>query len=281
MLSGFLLAFREGLEAALIISIVLGVVIRLDRRRLVPSVWLGTASGAILSMVIAIALARPAWNLKVRAKKFLKPSQCCLLRVCSPGWFSWMQRNSVSLRSNLESKAEPGSGPLAGISDLLPGCSSRGCGIGAIPPRSWIRSRQPAGALWCAAWASCCCNHRGDLVPVLQPPRPAQVFSGHKYPLTALRSRVICHGDSRAHRASPVCLRWWSRFTTFPPSFRNPPPARHAAFHAFQLSPGALVNGSGSVLGLPGCNVHHPSTPEQARGFQPGNKKSSGYSPEP
>ena len=36
MFSGFVLAFREGLEAALIISIVLGVITRMERRHLIP-----------------------------------------------------------------------------------------------------------------------------------------------------------------------------------------------------------------------------------------------------
>ncbi len=58
MLSGFVLAFREGLEAALIISIVLGVITRLEKRQLIPAVWLGTAAGVALSLAIAFALVR-------------------------------------------------------------------------------------------------------------------------------------------------------------------------------------------------------------------------------
>jgi hypothetical protein len=45
MLSGFVLAFREGLEAALILSIVLGVVVKQDRRQLYPLYLVGRYGG--------------------------------------------------------------------------------------------------------------------------------------------------------------------------------------------------------------------------------------------
>ncbi len=110
MVSGFVLAFREGLEAVLIISIVLGVVIRLDRRRLVPSVWLGTASGAILSMVIAIALARAGLEFEGAREEVFEAVTMLLAAGVLTWMVLWMQRNSVSLRSNLESKLNQGQG---------------------------------------------------------------------------------------------------------------------------------------------------------------------------
>jgi high-affinity iron transporter len=64
MLSGFVLAFREGLEAALILSIVLGVVVKLDRRQLIPSVWLGAMAGMILSLFFAVFLFRAGLELE-------------------------------------------------------------------------------------------------------------------------------------------------------------------------------------------------------------------------
>ena len=56
MLSGFLLAVREGFEAVLVLSIVIGVLHKMGRRELVPSVWAGTASAIIGSLLIAVGL---------------------------------------------------------------------------------------------------------------------------------------------------------------------------------------------------------------------------------
>ena len=46
MLAGFLLALREGIEAALIISIVLGMLKKMNRYDRASVVWLGVA-GAV------------------------------------------------------------------------------------------------------------------------------------------------------------------------------------------------------------------------------------------
>ena len=57
MLPSFLLALREGMEAALIIGIVLGALRKLSRRDLAPAVWRGTISAALASLVAAVGLA--------------------------------------------------------------------------------------------------------------------------------------------------------------------------------------------------------------------------------
>ena len=47
MLSSYLLSLREGLEAALIIGIVLGALRQMQRRDLAPAVWAGTLSALV------------------------------------------------------------------------------------------------------------------------------------------------------------------------------------------------------------------------------------------
>jgi high-affinity iron transporter len=56
MLSGFLLAVREGFEAVLVLSIVIGVLHKMGRGELTPSVWAGTASAIFGSFCIAVGL---------------------------------------------------------------------------------------------------------------------------------------------------------------------------------------------------------------------------------
>jgi len=56
MVSTYLLSLREGLEAALIIGIVLGALRKIQRTELLPSLWLGVLSAVIVSVLSAILL---------------------------------------------------------------------------------------------------------------------------------------------------------------------------------------------------------------------------------
>lgn len=56
MLASFLLSLREGLEAALIIGIVLGVLLKIKRTDLNGMVWRGVSLAVLLSFIAAITL---------------------------------------------------------------------------------------------------------------------------------------------------------------------------------------------------------------------------------
>jgi FTR1 family protein len=81
MLASFLLSLREGLEAALIIGIVLGVLLKLKRTDLNKKVWQGAGVGAALSVAAAIVLTCWGWNSKAGERRFSKASPCCWRRA--------------------------------------------------------------------------------------------------------------------------------------------------------------------------------------------------------
>ena len=56
MLASFLLSLREGIEAALIIGILLGALRQMKREDFLPTVWFGTVSAGIVSLLAAILL---------------------------------------------------------------------------------------------------------------------------------------------------------------------------------------------------------------------------------
>ena len=56
MLPSFLLSLREGLEAAIIIGITLGVLKKINKTQYSKSVWAGAGSAAILSLAVALVL---------------------------------------------------------------------------------------------------------------------------------------------------------------------------------------------------------------------------------
>ena len=56
MLASFLLALREGIEAALIIGIIFGVLRKMNKADLKGVVWRGVAAAAGLSLLAAVVL---------------------------------------------------------------------------------------------------------------------------------------------------------------------------------------------------------------------------------
>ncbi len=56
MLPSFLLALREGLEAALVIGVTLGILAKTGRNTLRPAVWRGVAAAVLLSLLVALTL---------------------------------------------------------------------------------------------------------------------------------------------------------------------------------------------------------------------------------
>jgi len=58
VLSAFLIALREGVEASLIVGIILVYLARTNRTHLVRFVWAGVAAAVALSLAVAVALER-------------------------------------------------------------------------------------------------------------------------------------------------------------------------------------------------------------------------------
>lgn len=56
MLPSYVLSLREGLEAALIIGILIGAVRKFNRSELNVVVWAGLSSATVISLLVAIIL---------------------------------------------------------------------------------------------------------------------------------------------------------------------------------------------------------------------------------
>lgn len=104
MLASFLLSLREGLEAALIIGIVLGVLNKLQRRDLVAPVWLGAASAAGLAAVSALALNWLGMALSGRAEQIFEGLVLFFAAGVLTWMIFWMRRASLNLKSEIEAK---------------------------------------------------------------------------------------------------------------------------------------------------------------------------------
>jgi DNA-directed RNA polymerase specialized sigma24 family protein len=75
MLASFLLSLREGLEAALIIGIVIGSLQHMRRTELKRVVWLGVLCAVLLSLVGATALNLAGMEFGGRAEELIELSE--------------------------------------------------------------------------------------------------------------------------------------------------------------------------------------------------------------
>ena len=102
MLASFLLSLREGLEAALIIGIVLGALRKLRRNDLNPVIWGGTLSAAAASFTAALALYAVGVSLEGAAEAVFEGITMFLAAGVLTWMIFWMSRQSRNIRSGLE-----------------------------------------------------------------------------------------------------------------------------------------------------------------------------------
>jgi high-affinity iron transporter len=102
MLPTYLLSLREGLEAALIIGIVLGAVTKIRRNDLAPAVWLGTLSAVIVSILTAVILTSFGMSLEETAEQIFEGITMLIAAGILTWMIFWMRKQARFLKSELE-----------------------------------------------------------------------------------------------------------------------------------------------------------------------------------
>ena len=102
MLATYLLSLREGLEAALIIGIVLGAVSKIRRTDLVPTVWLGTLSAIGVSILTAIVLTTFGMSLEDPGEAIFEGITMLLAAGILTWMIFWMSKQARFLKSEIE-----------------------------------------------------------------------------------------------------------------------------------------------------------------------------------
>ena len=103
MLPSYLLSMREGLEAALIIGIVIGTLRKINRSELIRVVWAGSLSAACVSLLAAIVLNRLGASLEGRAEEIFEGLTMWLASGVLTWMIFWMHRQARNIRNELES----------------------------------------------------------------------------------------------------------------------------------------------------------------------------------
>ena len=115
MLSTFIIALREGLEAALIVGILVAYLVKSDRRAFLTPLWAGVILAVVVSLASGAFLTFTSTELSSRGEEFFAGTTS-LLAVGLVTWMVfWMKRTARYLKGQLEGQMSAAilGGPLA------------------------------------------------------------------------------------------------------------------------------------------------------------------------
>lgn len=102
MTAALLITLREGLEAALIIGIVLSVLRRIGRSNRSRSVWSGVLAAVVVSIGAAVGLNALGVAFSGRGEEIFEGAAMLLAAVVLTWMILWMQRQARNIRAELE-----------------------------------------------------------------------------------------------------------------------------------------------------------------------------------
>ena len=106
MIGSFLITLREGMEAALIIGIILAYLAKTGNRQGFKPIWIGTALGAVASLVAGAIIYFTAGELEGAAEQIFEGTAMFFAVAVLTWMIFWMRRQSANIKANLQAQVQ-------------------------------------------------------------------------------------------------------------------------------------------------------------------------------
>ena len=106
MLSSLLITLREGLEAALIVGIILAYLARTDNRQGFKPVWLGVSLAVLVSLIAGVLIYLLAGELNGQAEEIFEGIAMFLASGVLTWMIFWMRKQAVNIKAHLHAQIQ-------------------------------------------------------------------------------------------------------------------------------------------------------------------------------
>ncbi|MCW2841414.1 MAG: iron transporter [Aeromicrobium sp.] len=115
VLANFLIGLREGLEASLVVSILIAYLVKTGRRHDIRYIWMGVATAAVLVIAVFTVITIAIGSLPFRTQELVGGTLSILAAGLVTWMIFWMRRTARGLKKELESElaGAVALGPLA------------------------------------------------------------------------------------------------------------------------------------------------------------------------
>jgi high-affinity iron transporter len=103
VLANLLIGLREGLEASLIVGILIAYIVKIGRRDVLSKIWAGVAVAILVSLAVGALLTFGLTTLSPEVEPFIAGTMSILATGLVTWMIFWMARTARNLRGNLHS----------------------------------------------------------------------------------------------------------------------------------------------------------------------------------
>lgn len=104
--AAFLITLREGLEISIVLAVLIGYLVKTDRRQHLTAVWIGTAAAAVACLIAGIAVHAVTNELHGKAEPAVEGSLALLAAIVLTFMILWMRKNAHSMGGHLRAKVD-------------------------------------------------------------------------------------------------------------------------------------------------------------------------------